>query len=211
MKPPFYKRHYFLNDSCQPRIMTVNVLHQSLVFLAFSAALFIPLMVQLQRAPLADFESQQAATQILALHERVWPAFPVALVLVGAHSLFFSHRIAGPLYRFRQIFSAVAEGNLSVTARIRKHDYLHPEAERLDAMVSALRRKVQDIEQASEQSRRYADALRQAVQSGSKEAALSALMQIDRVNADIAAGLQAFTTKVETPPSGTMPSLRAAA
>ena len=67
-------------------------------------------------------EGAELANQFLSLHERVWPAMLVALLLLGFHLVFFSHRIAGPLYRWRRLFSEVGAGNcwvyfLSITKR----------------------------------------------------------------------------------------------
>ena len=72
--------------------------------------------------------------------------FVVVSVLLLVHGVFFSHRIAGPLYRFRRIFQSVASGDLTVRTSIRKADYLHVEAQCLGEMVDALREKIGRIE-----------------------------------------------------------------
>lgn len=195
MKPPFYKRHYFLRDSCQPRIMTMNLMHQGVVFLAFSAALFIPLMLQLNKSPLDTTESQHVADQFLALHQTIWPALPLALLLVGLHSLFFSHRIAGPIYRFQHIFTAVANGDLTVKARIRKHDYLHAEAERLQAMLDGLRSRIKEIEQGAEESAIAIRRLRQAITAGSTQDAQAMLALIEAGQDRLTKGVHQFRTE----------------
>lgn len=199
MKPPIYKRHYFLPDSCQPRMMTMSLAQQGLAFLAFSAALFIPLALQLQRPPQGSVEAAQAATDFLALHESVWPLFPVALLAVGIHALFAWHRIAGPLYRFRRIFAAVAEGDLTVSAKIRRSDYLQPEAARLGEMVSTLREKVGELDRRAEQSRQATQALRRAVTVGSTQDVMAALAVLDDANECIAKSLQHFTLAPSVP------------
>lgn len=50
-----------------------------------------------------------------------------------------THRVAGPLYRFRQVFRTIASGDLSLRVRVRDGDYLTQEADELDRMVVALR------------------------------------------------------------------------
>ncbi len=195
MKPPFYKRHYFLPDSCQPRIMTMNLVHQGFVFLAFSAALFVPLMLQLNKSPLGTTESQHVADQFLALHQTIWPALPVALLLVGLHSLFFSHRIAGPIYRFRHIFTAVANGDLTVKAKIRKNDYLQAEAQRLEDMLDGLRSKIKEIEQGAEESATAIRRLKQAIATGSTQDAQAMLALIEAGQDRLTKGVHQFRTE----------------
>ncbi len=195
MKPPLRKRQYFLKDSCQPRIMTMNLMHQGFVWVAFSAALFVPLMLQLNKSPLGTTEAHHVADEFLALHQTIWPALPIALFLVGLHSLFFSHRIAGPIYRFRQIFTAVANGDLTVKARIRKHDYLHAEAERLQAMLDALRSKIQEIEQGAEESASAIRRLKQAIAAGSTQDAHALVVLIEAGQDRLTKGVHQFRTE----------------
>lgn len=195
MKPRLHTRRYFLKDSCQPRIMTMSLVHQGFVFVAFSAALFIPLMWQLNKSSLGTIEAHHAADEFLALHQTIWPALPLALFLVGLHSLFFSHRIAGPMYRFRQIFTAVANGDLTVQARIRKHDYMHAEAERLQAMLDALRGKIHEIEQGAEESAIAIRQLRQAIAAGSTQDAHALLTLIEAGQDRLTKGVHQFRTE----------------
>jgi len=51
-----------------------------------------------------------------------------------------SHRIAGPLYRFRKVFRSIEKGDLSVPSGVRKKDYLHRVRHDLIARGSAGRR-----------------------------------------------------------------------
>ncbi len=145
MSRPRFRRH-FLWDTVQPRFLGLSVLYVVLVIAAVSAALFMPLMVQLDHLPLSSVEAQRAAELFEVLHSRFWPIVIVVALLLLVHGVFFSHRIAGPLYRFRRIFQSVASGDLTVRTSIRKSDYLHVEARHLGEMVSALREKIVRIE-----------------------------------------------------------------
>lgn len=141
----FIQRRYLLWDTVQPRFLAVSVAHQSLVFLTFAGSLFIPLMVKLHDTPLSSPEAGSIGYQFTILHDSIWPAFPIALLLILIHSVFFSHRIAGPLYRFRNVFKAISQGNLMVETKLRTHDYLKQEAESLEEMVGELRSKLMNI------------------------------------------------------------------
>jgi methyl-accepting chemotaxis protein len=141
----FVQRRYLLWDTVQPRFLAVSMVHQSLVFLVFAGSLFVPLILKLHNTPLSSPEAGAIGYQFTTLHESIWPAFPLALMLILIHSVFFSHRIAGPLYRFRNVFKAISEGDLMVDTKIRTHDYLQREAEGLETMVGELRSKFTTI------------------------------------------------------------------
>lgn len=145
MSRPRFRRH-FLWDTVQPRFLGLSFCYVVVVIAAVAGALFVPLMLELHHLPLSSIEAQRVADQFELLHSRFWPAVFVVSLLLIVHGVFFSHRIAGPLYRFRRIFQSVAEGDLTVRTSIRKSDYLHVEAHCLGEMVNALRDKIGRIE-----------------------------------------------------------------
>lgn len=145
MSWPRFRRH-FLWDTIQPRFLGLSLCYVVLVITAVSGVLFLPLMLQLDHVPLSSAEATRVAEQFELLHSRFWPAVAVVSLLLMVHGVFFSHRIAGPLYRFRMIFRSVAGGDLTVRTSIRKSDYLHAEAQCLGEMVNALRDKITRIE-----------------------------------------------------------------
>lgn len=60
-------------------------------------------------------------------------------------TLFVSHKIAGPLYRFKQTFQELAHGNFTDQVRLRKGDQLHEVAGDFNKMISVVRDKVKEI------------------------------------------------------------------
>ena len=163
------KRRRILIDSVQLRFFGVNFLHILIILLVFAATLFVPLMIQLGSETLSWAEKEEVASQFLALHTQVWPPLLAVFVLLSIHLVLFSHRIAGPLVRFRIVFRAIAEGNLTVRSTIRKHDYLQKEADCIQEMVSSLRTKVKGIEEQHGEMREGLAELKRAVASGSVE------------------------------------------
>ena len=145
MSRPRFRRH-FLWDTVQPRFLGLSFCYVVVVIAAVAGALFVPLMLELNHLPISSVEAQLVADQFELLHSRFWPVVAVVSVLLLVHGVFFSHRIAGPLYRFRRIFQSVASGDLTVRTSIRKADYLHVEAQCLGEMVDALREKIGRIE-----------------------------------------------------------------
>ncbi len=167
MKPPLFKRTYILPDSFQYEFLTVSLLHFLIIILTFVLTLFVPLMMQLDNLSLSVAEKHGLASQFLSLHARVWPALLVVLLLLGGHSVFFSHKLAGPLYRAREMFKAIGDGNLTISTVIRKGDYLHKEMECLDGMQVSLKAKLSDITAQHREVRGSLVELKRAIESGS--------------------------------------------
>jgi nitrogen fixation/metabolism regulation signal transduction histidine kinase len=78
------------------------------------------------------------------------PAYCVAvgagiLLFVGllfiSDAVKFTHRIVGPLYRFRQAFRAIAAGEEVPVLKLRKGDYLHDLKAEFNAMLEALKQR----------------------------------------------------------------------
>jgi methyl-accepting chemotaxis protein len=164
-----YKRRHILIESYQYRLLVINLLYFCIILLIFAAALFLPLILKLRSGGASVLEQGELAGQFLALHSRVWPAMLVVFVLLALHSIVVSHRIAGPLYRFRKVFGAVAGGDLSVRANLRKGDYLGKESESLNEMIASLRAKVESIRGHHGEMQTVLTALGQSIDRGSIE------------------------------------------
>lgn len=162
-----YKRRRILIDRFQYQLLLINLLYFFTILLIFSAALFVPLIIQLESTTLSLPEQEVVASQFLSLHARVWPALLLAFLLFAIHSIFVSHRIAGPLMRFRNTFKAIAAGDLSGWVTLRKHDYLGNEADVLNEMIAGLRAKIKDIDAQYREVRTVLGEFRGGIESGS--------------------------------------------
>jgi signal transduction histidine kinase len=63
-----------------------------------------------------------------------------------AVTVFFSHRIAGPLYRFKKVIEILSEGNFTDGFRIRKTDQLQDLAKTLNDMIEKTRVELKSLE-----------------------------------------------------------------
>jgi methyl-accepting chemotaxis protein len=77
-------------------------------------------------------------------------------------TLFVSHQIAGPLYRFKQTFIAMTQGNLLCQVSLRKNDQLHEVARELNQMISVLRLEIEASQKQLVQIRNSADTIGEA-------------------------------------------------
>jgi methyl-accepting chemotaxis protein len=142
---PRYKRTRLLIDKIQYRLLWLQLVYFLALILIFTSTIFLPLIFRLESGAISLAERQEVASEFLSLHTRLWPAVVMLFVLLSIHSVFVSHRIAGPLFRFRKVLGAVAKGDLSVRLTLRKNDYLVKEGESVDAMILALRDRVLEV------------------------------------------------------------------
>jgi len=134
----FRRRHYLVHH-LQFRLLAAVLVYFLVAVAGVVVVLFGPLVLNFLGNPEYSTENYDAAGVFLRLHLHFWPLVLLIAIVIIFHSIQISHRIAGPLYRFRKVFAAVANGDLSVNSRIRRKDYLKGEAEALEEMISSLR------------------------------------------------------------------------
>ena len=62
----------------------------------------------------------------------------VTLIVIGMFGLLFLHRIAGPVYRFRQVFMAINRGDLPRTIKLREGDFFEETAAEINVLIKRL-------------------------------------------------------------------------
>lgn len=168
MTPIFFKRRHLIVDRFQYRLVAISAAHFGLALLVFLTALMLPLMLQLDDPTVSWVEKKRISNVILFFNDQVWLPLAAVFLLLTVHSLFVSHRICGPLYRFRAVFKALAEGDLDIRAHIRKHDYLQAEARAINDMIGSLQTRIRGLEDQIVLLGEGADQLKEAMNSGVK-------------------------------------------
>jgi general secretion pathway protein G len=147
-----WRRRRLLVRGFQGQFVLRQLVWITTYLLAFAAVLLVPLASRLHNGS-AD-ERFHAAAQFLFFHEYLWPALGGVLIVAAAALIKTSHRVAGPLYRFRRVFDAVAAGDLRLSARVRRGDYLTLESESLESMLAALRERIGSAQHAVDEAGR---------------------------------------------------------
>lgn len=134
-----YIAHLLRQDSFLQRFLSRTLVTYLTILTLFIGIVFAPLMQQLDDLNLTLHERARLAQEFLALHHRLWWAVAIVALLLSGHALLLGHKIAGPLTRMRQLFDAMATGELPAPMTIRQRDYLHREVQSLNGMLDALR------------------------------------------------------------------------
>ena len=163
----FRRRLRLTLTNSQYRLLAFSLIYIFATVLVFAAALFLPMIIMLENRSLSPAEKQVVADQLLTIHAKAWPAILIVLVLLGIHSLIVSHRIAGPLYRFRCSLRAISDGNLSTPAIIRQNDYLVTEAETINEMITSLSARIGALQEQCMELHGLLSDLKRSIDSGS--------------------------------------------
>jgi methyl-accepting chemotaxis protein len=144
MKGVFQRRQLFVHP-IQYWFVTTTLLYFACLLLTLYAVVFLPMAQPLYDSSISWEQRAETATQFLELNGRIWPWLIITFLVLLLHSLYFMHRIAGPLYRFTVLFRSIGTGQLHQRARLRKHDYLHREAQAFNSMLDHFENKMQTI------------------------------------------------------------------
>ena len=144
----FKRRKYIVYGKLQLALMLISFSYVLLFCAVVGLFLFTSLLMELDKSSISSDNVLIAANQILYLFKKSWLALLLSLVAVGCHSIFISHRITGPIYRFNLIFKAIKEGVVPAPIQLRKYDYLYRETDNINQMLASLREKLAAIQEA---------------------------------------------------------------
>lgn len=138
---------YIVDWRLQGSLCLHSLLYGLLVLVAVSCGIFLPLMWNLSDADATRVFEEQAVV-MLYMHDRFWWIALCCLAIVVLGGIKFSHRIAGPLVRYKRNLRLVAEGKLPSPLRTRAHDYLQEEVACLNRAVAGIAARVEQMQKA---------------------------------------------------------------
>ncbi len=101
----------------------------------------------------------------------------VVSIAAAAVTLFVSHKIAGPLYRFKQTLNELCAGNFTNQVRLRKGDQLHEFAGEFNEMITIVHDRVRTAESCISMIRRDIEAIGESGVEESKRRQFNELRQ----------------------------------
>ncbi len=140
-KPTYRRRNFYIDKDFQNKFI-----FKFCALVAFGAGLTILVLYMLsQQSTSVSFVN--ARVKVMTTGDFILPLLintvliVMAFVSIGAIAvtLFVSHKIAGPLYRFKQTFKELANGNFTNQIRLRKGDQLVDVGEDFNHMITAVR------------------------------------------------------------------------
>ena len=144
----FRRRQFIVNRDVQIGLLCNSFLYVLLFVVVIGVVFFVPLMGELIDGENSSATTVQVSDQMRYLYTYFWPAVSLAMILIFLHSVRASHKVVGPLYRFRVVLEALKEGKISSQISIRKGDYLQQEADLINEVLESLRQNLEGLREA---------------------------------------------------------------
>ena len=136
------RKHYFIDKDFQTRFIVKFCL-----FVAVTGGVIILALYALTgKATTVSFVNSRVVVQTATdfLFPLLIQTFVVSMIVVGLATviatLFISHRIAGPVYRFKKVLSSLGEGDFSLGCKIRPTDSMQDVAMAFSTMLVNVRK-----------------------------------------------------------------------
>lgn len=133
---PYKRSVYLIKTGLQLRYMTIMLI--SMLIMSFVVGWTIYYSIW---DPISSEELTSIADLAQVFHgvnnALVW-RLPFILIIAGAFSVFLSHKIAGPVYKFEQSAKRIAAGDLTLRIKLRKGDEMQSLADIFNSMTESL-------------------------------------------------------------------------
>lgn len=146
------RRNYFINGRLQGRYMFTLYLLVAVVVVLF-ILLLIYFTNQSMTITYENSNLQLGATPLMMFKKTLIAAWLLMVLFgfaVALFGMFYSHRIAGPLYKLGMIFEGMSRGVLDNTIRLRKNDEALDVMEKLQKATRYLSGKVLGLQHQTE-------------------------------------------------------------
>jgi len=176
----FRRLRYVVDWKLQGSLVAHGLVYGSMVLAAIGFGIFAPLLWGLSDARLERGFEEQSIVMIY-LHDRFWAIALLSLLVVVIGAVRFSHRVAGPMVRYKRNLALLAEGKLPPPLRTRRSDFLKEEVLVLNRAVAGVGERAEVIRRAQREVRRRAGviAVSQGVEAPEVQRLMEACEQLD--------------------------------
>jgi nitrogen fixation/metabolism regulation signal transduction histidine kinase len=96
-------------------------------------------MIAEQQKAISDQQAGLLRKQSMMIASLV-AGLALMVVFIGLYGIYFTHKVAGPVFKMKKMLRQVGEGNLHVEARLRKGDELQDFFDAFTQMLAGLRK-----------------------------------------------------------------------
>ncbi len=143
----FRRRRYIVDWKLQGSLIAYGLVYGALVLAAIGLGIFAPLLWGLGD-PSRPGGFEERSIVMLYMHDRFWLIAAVSLVIAAVGAVRHSHRVAGPMVRFKRNLRLMADGKLPPPLRTRRSDFLKDEVGALNEAVAGISARVDEVRRA---------------------------------------------------------------
>ena len=122
----------------------------------------------------------------------------IVVIFIVIYGIFYSHRIAGPIYRLKKTIESICNRNLNFTVRLRKKDKFQEIAEYLNNLITFLNQNVLILKEGSNNIRKKVIEAKKILSKSpiDKQKLGKIIDEIRRYNSELSTYLMNFKTQV---------------
>lgn len=137
-------KNFFIRKDIQLRLALNNLFFLGVILAVLISVLLSPLYYDMQQAD--QLWTQYVSANFLwRLLDRCLLAFSLIVIFAIVYQFIFSHRLCGPLINFAKTYEKVIQGDLRRQVRLRRHDYLKPEAAHVNRMLDTISASILEL------------------------------------------------------------------
>lgn len=144
----FRRKTYMIKKGFQSRLITVILLLVIIVANITGGLVYGVLKIDVSREWMESVFGLSNADDVLL------PAIVISEILsfliVGVISLFVSHRMAGPIYRFEKVTEGMSEGDFTIHVKLRDKDEFKDLADAFNSMINKLTDHIDELKDSSQ-------------------------------------------------------------
>ena len=130
------RKQYLLKKGFQLRFMIVIIISMVLIALVTSLSIYSALMHTLVN----QFHGENLALIKHAITYKLFMRSVLLIFAIAIISIFISHRMAGPVYKFENTIRALAQGKEVEEIRLRKRDEFYDLAMAINYLIKSMKR-----------------------------------------------------------------------
>ena len=130
------RKQYLLKKGFQLKFMIVIIISMVLIALVTSLSIYSALMHTLVN----QFHGENLALIKHAITYKLFMRSVLLIFAIAVISIFISHRMAGPVYKFENTIRALAQGKEVEEIRLRKRDEFYDLAMAINYLIKSMKR-----------------------------------------------------------------------
>ena len=127
------RKKFMVERGFQIRFMAVVIIAMGLIALVTGMSMYTAVMQTLVN----QFHGESLAVIQHAITAKLFVRSLLLIFAIAIISVFISHRIAGPIYKFERILEAMAAGQKVREITLRKHDEFYRLAQAINELIRA--------------------------------------------------------------------------
>ncbi|MCK5685962.1 methyl-accepting chemotaxis protein [bacterium] len=144
----FRRKQYIVKKGFQSRLITIILLLVLIVANITGGLIYGVLRTDVSRGWLVNTFGLSDADDMLL--PAVLVAEIISFLIVGVISLFVSHRMAGPIYRFEKVTEGMSQGDFTIHVKLRDKDEFKDLADSFNNMINKLTEHMDELKDSSQ-------------------------------------------------------------